>query len=459
MQPKSPTIRLTIQKLIASFIADVLGPFAGAKSVAALRNAWLSPISGGPLATLRVLFGIVMLGSTIRFVALGWVADHFIDQSFRFHYWGFGWVPMAPPWLLYGLHGILCLASIGLIFNRFYRFSAWLLFLCFTYTELLDLTYYLNHYYFVSLVAFLFCLAPKVRAGQPVPYWSVAMFRIVAGLLYVYAGFAKLDSEWLLDALPLRIWLPAGSSIPILAPIVSQPWAPYAFAWGGMVYDSTIVFFLMWRRSAWLAYAAVVVFHTVVGLLFPIGVFPVVMMLVAPLFFHSGWHQKLWAWGGMALPSAGRLVESKWYVQPILIAFLAFQIAFPWRYVLYPGNLLWTEEGYRFSWRVMLVEKAGQATFYIKDRLTGRTGMVDNAEFLKPHQEKQMAFQPDMILQFAHFLHQHYTAKGMHDPIVRCTAYVTYNGRPSAPLIDSTTNLAKQTDSWAHKPWVLDAPE
>ncbi|MDV7400521.1 HTTM domain-containing protein, partial [Arthrospira platensis SPKY1] len=99
-----------------------------------------------------------------------------------------------------------------------------------------------------------------------------------------------------------------------------------------------------------------------------------------------------------------------------MIAYLGFQLLFPWRYVLYPGNLFWTEEGYRFSWRVMLMEKAGTATFYVKDTRSGREGVVDNREFLNPHQEKQMAMQPDMILQFAHFLGRHYEEKGVYKP-------------------------------------------
>ena len=42
--------------------------------------------------------------------------------------------------------------------------------------------------------------------------------------------------------------------------------------------------------------------------------------------------------------------------------FFLLQIVLPLRYLAYPGPILWTEEGYRFAWRVMLVEKVGQAT-------------------------------------------------------------------------------------------------
>lgn len=47
----------------------------------------------------------------------------------------------------------------------------------------------------------------------------------------------------------------------------------------------------------------------------------------------------------------------------LLCGYFAFQILFPWRYLLYDGNIFWTEEGYRFAWRVMLMEKQEQAPF------------------------------------------------------------------------------------------------
>ncbi|MFB0907960.1 MAG: HTTM domain-containing protein, partial [Spirosomataceae bacterium] len=130
---------------------------------------------------------------------------------------------------------------------------------------------------------------------------------------------------------------------------------------------------------------------------------------------------------GEQLPTTNKQVEEpkieKYYNKRIqnslLIGFIVFQLIFPWRYVLYPGSLFWTEEGYRFSWRVMLMEKAGTVTFYVKGAETNREGIVNNLEFLNTHQEKQMAMQPDMILQFAHFLGEYYEKQGVKNPQVR----------------------------------------
>jgi hypothetical protein len=51
----------------------------------------------------------------------------------------------------------------------------------------------------------------------------------------------------------------------------------------------------------------------------------------------------------------------------IVLISCSFQLLF---YLCYPNELFWTEEGFRFSWRVMLMEKAGYATFKVKDAVT-----------------------------------------------------------------------------------------
>jgi hypothetical protein len=240
----------------------------------------------------------------------------------------------------------------------------------------------------------------------------------------------------------------------------------------------------------------VIVFHTLTGLMFQIGVFPLVMIGATLIFFSENWHVRLWQWLMNVLPSfiahrsssfiahrsssfiahrsssfiahrsssfiAHRSSSfiahrsSSFIVHLSIILFFSFQLLFPWRYLLYPGNVFWTEEGYRFCFRVMLMEKAGTATFYVKDARSGREGEVVNGDFLNAHQEKQMAMQPDMILQFAHFLKQHYEKQGLVDPSVRAEVYVTLNGRPSQLLIDPQVDLTKIRDGWSHKKWITE---
>jgi hypothetical protein len=188
------------------------------------------------------------------------------------------------------------------------------------------------------------------------------------------------------------------------------------------------------------------------------------MIATALIFFSPEFHQRILnTLGSWFKVSIDFLNPEKQYQykklasRSILTGFVIFfliHITLPFRHVLYPDELFWTEEGYRFSWRVMLMEKAGSAQFIVKDE-TGKQVMIDNAEFLTPLQEKMMATQPDMILQYAHILHDHYSIRGFDHPQVYVDSYVTLNGRFGKPLIDPHTNLAQQKESFDHKPWIL----
>lgn len=139
----------------------------------------------------------------------------------------------------------------------------------------------------------------------------------------------------------------------------------------------------------------------------------------------------------------------------LISCFILLQLVFPFRYLWYPNELFWTEEGFRFSWRVMLMEKAGYTTFIVKDAVTKKEIRVNNSHFLTKFQEKQMAFQPDFILEYAHYLHNYYLEQGINTPEVYVESYVALNGRLSQKFIDSKINLANENESFKHKTWIL----
>ena len=55
------------------------------------------------------------------------------------------------------------------------------------------------------------------------------------------------------------------------------------------------------------------------------------------------------------------------FTKSILVILLILQLLIPLRHNLYEGELFWTEQGYKFSWRVMLVEKKGNISFTVVD--------------------------------------------------------------------------------------------
>lgn len=146
---------------------------------------------------------------------------------------------------------------------------------------------------------------------------------------------------------------------------------------------------------------------------------------------------------------------TKYLLYTVLILHFTIQLLLPFRYLLYPGKLYWTEEGYRFSWRVMLMEKGGTAFFHVKDPETGNQAEIINSQYLTNFQENMMATQPDMILQYAHFLAKEYQKKGIKHPIITVESYVTLNGSGSRLYIDSTVNLANEQETFGHKKWIL----
>jgi hypothetical protein len=430
---------------------------------------WNRPIPSAALAFFRMVFGAMMLIGIVRFASMGWIHDLYIAPSFHFTYWGFEWVKVLPPWAMYAIFGVMALSALGILLGAYYRLSAWAFFLSFTYVELIDKANYLNHYYFVSIVALLMAVLPahanysidawcwpSVRKAT-VPFWMLGAIRLQLALVYIYAGIAKLQPEWLLEAMPLKIWLPAHAHLPIVGPLLAMPEMAYAFSWGGAIYDCLIPFFLIDRRTRIWAYVAVVGFHAITGFLFPIGMFPLVMIASTLSFFPTKSIAKTLAsfmpWADMR--HGNTTTNSAPLLRRALLLHFVFQILLPWRFLAYQDSVLWTEQGYRFSWRVMLTEKAGVATFYVKDPSTGNVAEVANRQYLTRHQERMMAFQPDMILQFAHFLKETYQQQGFDAVEVRAKVLVSFNGRRAQPYIDENVDLAKEQDTFAAKHWIL----
>jgi hypothetical protein len=383
---------------------------------------------------MRIAFGLVMFISTVRFMAKGWVDEFYVAPHFHFPFYGLEWVRPLPAAGMYAVFVLMLLASLGLILPRFYRLSAALFFLCFVYVELLDKSFYLNHYYLVSLISFLLIWVPADRRGE-----DIIKFQIC--IVYFFAGISKLTHAWMIEAIPLRIWLPAFGGL------FKQLWVAYAFSWLGALFDLTIWLFLLLPRTRKIAYLAVIIFHLTTALLFKIGMFPYIMIAVTLVFFSPETPPK-------PIPPTIPPRNEK-AMLTLLAAYFLLQLALPLRYLCYPGNLCWTEEGFRFSWRVMLMEKGGTAFFYVKDARSGRRWEVENGRFLTPLQERQMSTQPDMILQFAHHLHDTYQKKGIVDPVITVEDYVTLNGGGSRLYIDSTVDLAKQQESFSSKKWIL----
>jgi hypothetical protein len=412
---------------------------------------------------------------------LGWVHKFYLQPKFFFKFYGFEWVEVWGGAIgIYSLYSLMIIAIIGIIFGAFYRLSSILFFLLFTYFELLDVTHYLNHYYLISCIAFLMCwlpanrafsvdtwLWPKLKRETAARYFIFAI-QLQLAIVYCYAGIAKLHPDWLLEGQPLRIWLARLSDFPMIGSYLAWPTAALVFAWAGAIFDLFIPFLLWWKKTRFWAYLMVIGFHLMTGLFFHIGMFPYFMIGMTIIFFSNAWHKKIIAiFERIFILTLSKLKQEKTKTQPffekvpwinkvrklVLIGFFSFQLLFPLRHWLYPGNVLWTEEGFRFAWKVMIVEKNATAIFKVSDG--EKESIVHNQDFLTAKQEVMMSYQADLILQFAKHLAKVYEQRGYKNPKVTVDCQVALNGRLSRRLIDPKVNLAEQPINLKPKPWII----
>ncbi len=433
------------------------------------------PVNATGLAAFRILFGLLMAVGLARFLASGWLARFYDEPTFFFRYWGLAWVPIAPVGVLAALHVALIACALALAVGYRTRTAAALFALGFAYVQALDVTNYLNHYVLVVLLAAWCVVLPvarvwsvdarRTRGPVVVPAWVVWALRFQVGVVYVHAGLAKATSDWLLHGQPLNIWLTARTHTPLVGPWLDRPWVALAASWAGFLFDTTIVGWLSWRRSRPWAYVALVGFHALTHVWFNIGMFPFIMTLAALVFFPPGWPRALLrragredatgATGATAIVSFPRPPRAAVIALGLVVA---VQVLVPLRHLVYPGDVLWTEEGMRFAWKVMLREKSGAVTYHVRVPGKARELQVSPRRYLSSRQEREMSGQPDLILQLARHIAADLRAQGYGDVEIRVEAWVSLNGRAARLLVDPTRDLARVEDGLAAKEWILPGP-
>ncbi len=443
-----------------------------------LLNWLMAPRDIAALAVYRMLMGGLMCVGALRFMNEGWIEKLYVERDFHFKYWGFEWVQVPGETGLYLLYCGIALAAFLVAIGAFYRIAIITFWCLFTYAELMDVTTYLNHYYFISLLTLIMCFLsphrawsfdawfrPEIRSAT-LPAWQTYWLRFQVGLLYFYAGWAKFESDWLLHAQPLNIWLPPHSGLPLLGYFLEFPLVHFAFSWFAFVFDVTIIGFMLWRKTRPLAFLVILVFHYFTHLFFNIGLFPFIMVFSVLIFFDSDWPRKISNFFRLPVPQK-EIVSSQndnfaWsrvgvVFTVIVFLFCTVQFLLPLRQWLYPGTVIWNEQGMRFSWRVMLREKSGSLQYRVV-KSEGAMAIISPHEYLAEEQYREMAGQPDMILQLAHHIRNEYNAKGFGPVEVYADSLVSLNGRAMRPLIDPQVNLAEVKDGLAYAQWIMPPP-
>jgi vitamin K-dependent gamma-carboxylase len=443
------------------------------EEVGATSRPWwrrfFDPVDGASIAVFRILFGAIMLIELWRYFTNDWIAAYYITPSFHFTYYGFGWVKPWPGNGMYWHFAVMAVAAVGVMLGAWYRVSAVLLFLTFTYVFLLDQAQYLNHFYLICLLSFLMIFVPAHRMlsidakrkprlrSDDVPAWARWLLLAQFSIVYIYAGLAKLNGDWVKGE-PMRSWLAERTDTPLIGRFFTEEWMVVMFNYGGVAFDLFIVPLLLWKRTRVIAFLWVIAFHMLNVQLFNIGIFPWLMLGATLLYFRPDWPRLVFRkWKRAARTPVLPTPRSPRIAVGLLIAYVALQLAIPLRHLVYPGNVHWTEEGHRFSWHMKLRDKQATAHFYVTDPERKRTWEVSPRLYLTVRQTQKMSTRPDMILQMAHHVARDQAAKQNIDyPLeVRARVVASLHGRDQQLLIDPTVNLAAERRSLRRVRWVL----
>lgn len=439
--------------------------------------------SAAGLAIFRILFGALCLFAMLRGLSLGWINTFYNEPTFFFSYWGFSWLKPLGPDAMCFLYIAAAMLAAMISLGLFFKIATLSFFLIFSYIELCDVTNYLNHYYLVSLLAFLLFLSPahamwsldawrkkNIRSTHvPLVFYTILRLQLV--IVYVFAAMAKCSSDWLLHARPMNIWLQARTEMPLLGAFFSESWVAFVFSWSGFLFDATIVLWLINKKTRKLAYLAVLGFHGLTALLFPIGAFPWLMIISTTLFFAPDWPLKFFAnkrvFRFFKINNQDTSVErsktrpslKKPLFMCLVVVYFFFQIAIPLRHHFYSGNVLWTELGMRWSWRVMASEKNADTQYKVTFENSAHSISVSPNAYLTLRQAREMAGQPDLILQLGQHIGHELKKKYRQNVSVYAHSFASLNGRPATQLIDPSVNLMTLNNSLGSAPWVLRLPK
>ena len=460
-------------------------PRGGAlKPRASLWARLFAPVDILPLVYLRVVFGALMVWELWRYFDKGWVASNWVRPQFHFTYYGFGWVQPWPGEGMYVHFFAVGVLAACILIGFWYRVSAALFFAGFAYIFLIEATEYLNHFYLLLLVCFLLIFVPANRAfsvdaklrpetrSDTAPAWALWLLRAQIGIVYFYGGLAKLGADWLAGE-PLRTWLARSTDFPLVGPLFTEEWVVLLFSYGGLLFDLLVVPMLLWRPARLWAIGFSVLFHLTNAKLFNIGVFPWFMLAATVVFLPPHWLRlglrrlsprhgkqperlKLAESGrGLAAVSWAGLERRQRRILMFAGAYLLVQAIVPFRHLLYPGNVNWTEEGHRFSWHMMLREKPTAIRFVASDPVSKKAWEVDPRAYLTDKQRWRMSGQPDLILQFSHYLADQLRKDGYDEIQIRVDTKSSLNKRRPQPLVDPKVNLAAQPRTLGPAPWIM----
>jgi vitamin K-dependent gamma-carboxylase len=424
-------------------------------------------IDNSGLIVFRILFGLLCFLESVGAVFTGWIKRTLIDPEFTFSFIGFEWLQPLPGNWMYVYYIVMGLFGLLIMVGYKYRFSMLMFTLMWTATYLMQKSSYNNHYYLLFLLSFLMVLLPANRYASldvkfnptlkriSMPSWCKWIFVIQLLILYTFASIAKLYPDWL-DTSVIALFMKNKASYPLIGDLLQQKSVHYLITYGGILFDGLIIPLLLFKKTRKYAFFASIFFHLFNSIVFQIGIFPYLSLAFSLFFFEPKTIRDLFLKKKAFYDSEKITVPkySKVLVSLFSVYFL-IHIALPLRHHFFKDDVLWTEEGHRLSWRMMLRAKTGSVTYSVIDEETNNAITIKLNDYLTQKQQRGVTTKPDMIWQFAQHLKQDFFKKGS-SVKVYVRAYVSVNGKPTKQLIDPKVDIANEEwHHFKHHRWIL----
>ena len=432
-----------------------------------LNKLFFKEIDNAPLVAFRMLFGLLCFLESFGAILTGWVRRVLIEPEFTFSFIGFEWLQPLPGYGMYVYFGIMALLSLFVMLGYKYRLSVIGFTILWAGAYVMQKSSYNNHYYLLILISMIMAIMPAHRYASidvkqrpemmrlSMPNWCRLIIIAQLFIVYTYASVAKLYPDWL-NGHVLGLLMENKSHYILIGDLLQQRWLHYLLAYGGIIFDGFIIPLLLYKPTRKWAFAVSIVFHLFNSIVFQIGIFPYLSLAFTLFFFEPDAIRRLWfkkkplyQSNATSIPSHANVL--KW----VLSIYVLIQISLPLRHHFIEDDVLWTEEGHRMSWRMMLRTRSGATTFKVVNKETQKAMPIALDQFLTPKQQRSAATKPDIIWQFAQYLKSYYAEKGL-DVAVYVDAQVSVNGRRFKPLIDLKTDLAEvEWQIVQHSDWIL----
>ena len=372
-------------------------------------------IDNSALIVFRIFLGLLIFLESIGAIFTGWVKRTFIDPEFTFAFIGFEWLQPLPGGGMYVYYIIMGLFGLCVMLGYKYRFSIIAFTLLWTATYLMQKASYNNHYYFLCLLSIVMIFLPANKycsfdaskkpsiKSNSMPRWAAIILMFHIFLVYTYGSIAKLYPDWL-DTSVIELLLKNKQHYFIIGDFLQHKWLHYFLAYGGIIFDGLIIPLLLFKPTRKWAFIASVFFHLFNSGVFQVGIFPYLSLAFALFFFEPKTIQKLFLKKKDFYDKAEVIIPS--YKTPLTIlsaSYFTVQLLLPLRHHLIKDDVLWTEEGHRMSWRMMLRTKKGIAKYKIINKQNNKEIPINVNTYLSRKQLSLVTSKPDVIWQFAQY--------------------------------------------------------